>query len=199
VKKYEFLAELEHRLDGLSASDLKASLDYYAEIIDDRIDDGMDEEAAVESIGTPAEAAAQILGNPQSKRTHTDKKQKKPLGALAITLIILGSPIWLSLAAAGFSIIAGIAAVVFSVWVSVWAAFATIAGCAVGCVIGCVFVIINNGAGLGIAMLGAGLFAGGLAIFAFFGCVAFTNLLVRGIKGLFAFIKRKVIRKEAVQ
>ena len=200
MKKYEFLAELQNRLEGLSAEDIKASLDYYAEMIDDRIDDGMDEEAAVESIGTPAEAAAQILGEmPITKLVRARVKPKKSLGALAITLIIIGSPIWITLAAAAFVIAISLAAVIFSVWVAVWSVFAALAGSAIGGILGCPFVIINNGAGLGIALLGAGLFAGGLAIFAFFGCVALSRLLGKGIKKLFAFIKRKIIGKEAVQ
>ena len=162
MKKYEFLAELQNRLEGLSAEDIKASLDYYAEMIDDRIDDGMDEEAAVESIGTPAEAVAQILGEmPITKLVRARVKPKKSLGALAITLIIIGSPIWITLAAAAFVIAISLAAVVFSVWVAVWSVFAALAGSAIGGILGCPFVIINNGAGLGIALLGAGLFAGG--------------------------------------
>jgi len=200
MKKYEFLAELQRRLDGLSADDLKASLDYYAELIDDRIDDGMTEDEAVASVGTPADAAAQILEEmPISKLVRARAKPKKQLGALAITLIILGSPIWLSLAIAAFAVAIAVAAVVFSVWVSLWSVFAALAGSAVGCIIGCPFVIINNGVGLGLLAVGAGLFAGGLAILAFHGCLGITKLLTLGIKKLFLRIKRGFIRKEAVQ
>lgn len=200
MKKYEFLAELQKRLDGLAEADIKSSLDFYAEMIDDRMDDGMDEDAAVDSIGTPADAAAQILSEmPISKLVRARVKPKKSPGALAITLIAIGSPIWIVLAIAAFVVAISLAAVVFSVWVAVWSVFAALAGSAVGCVLGCPFVIINNGAGLGIATLGAGLFVGGLAIFAFFGCIAFTKLLGKGIKNFFIFIKRKIIRKEAVQ
>lgn len=200
MKKYEFLAELQNRLEGLPSEDIKASLDFYTEMIDDRIDDGMDEKAAVDSIGTPAEAAAQILSEmPISKLMRARVKPKKSLGALAITLIAVGSPIWLALAIAAFAVFISLAAVVFSIWVAVWSVFAALAGTAVGGVLGCTFVIINNSAGLGIAVLGAGIFVGGLAIFAFMGCVAFTKLLGRGISKFFGFIKRKIVRKEAVQ
>ena len=39
MKKNEFLAELRGRLAGLSEADLNRSLDYYAEMIDDRMED----------------------------------------------------------------------------------------------------------------------------------------------------------------
>ncbi|MBQ9162630.1 MAG: DUF1700 domain-containing protein [Clostridia bacterium] len=200
MKKYEFLAELQRRLDGLSADDLKASLDYYAELIDDRIDDGMNEDEAVASVGTPADAAAQILEEmPISKLVRARAKPKKQLGALAITLIILGSPIWLSLAITAFAVAISVAAVVFSVWVSLWSVFVALAGSAVGCIIGCPFVIINNGAGLGLIAIGVGLCAGGLSIFAFHGCAAITKLLTLGIKKLFLRIKRGLVGKETLQ
>jgi uncharacterized membrane protein len=200
VKKYEFLAELERQLDGLAPEDIKASLDYYAEMIDDRVDDGMTEEKAIDSIGTPTEAAARMLEDmPVSKLVRARVKSKKSLGALGITLIIIGSPIWASLAIAALAIIISVAAVAFAAWVSIWSVFVALAGVAVGCTLGFPFVIINNGAGLGIAALGVGLFAGGLAIFTFIGCVALSKRLGRGIVKLLAFIKRKIIRKEAVQ
>ena len=61
MKKNEFLAELRGRLAGLSEADLNRSLDYYAEMIDDRMEDGLSEDEAVNAVGTPAVIAEDIL------------------------------------------------------------------------------------------------------------------------------------------
>ena len=47
MTKAEFLKALEEKLSALSAQDRVASLAYYEEIIDDRMEEGMDEQAAV--------------------------------------------------------------------------------------------------------------------------------------------------------
>ena len=61
MNKYEFLGRLRERLAGLPPKDIDASLDYYAELIADRIEDGMSEEEAVAALGTIDEIVAQIL------------------------------------------------------------------------------------------------------------------------------------------
>ena len=61
MTKNEFLAELKERLAGLSEADLNRSMDYYAEMIEDRMEDGLSEEEAVKEVGTPAAIAEEIL------------------------------------------------------------------------------------------------------------------------------------------
>ena len=47
MNKAQFLCELEKLLYGLPQEDIKQSLDYYSEIIDDRIEDGLSEYDAI--------------------------------------------------------------------------------------------------------------------------------------------------------
>ena len=61
MTKSEFLAELKERLTGVSEADLNRSLDYYTEMIEDRMEDGLSEEEAVKDVGTPAAIAEEIL------------------------------------------------------------------------------------------------------------------------------------------
>ena len=51
MKKQEFLDELKKALWALPEADQKNSLEYYAEMIDDRMEDGLSEEEAVAAIG----------------------------------------------------------------------------------------------------------------------------------------------------
>ena len=51
MNKEQFLSELSRRLDGLNGNDLYRTLEYYAEMIDDRMEEGISEEAAVAALG----------------------------------------------------------------------------------------------------------------------------------------------------
>ena len=47
MKKEAFLQALERRLEGMSAEERARALEFCAESIDDRVEDGMDEERCV--------------------------------------------------------------------------------------------------------------------------------------------------------
>lgn len=51
MNKEQFLAAVRERLSALPRDDVEQSLDYYGEMIDDRVEDGMSEEQAVEAWG----------------------------------------------------------------------------------------------------------------------------------------------------
>ena len=59
--KQAFLDELRERLTGLPQEDIDERLDFYAEMIDDRVEEGLTEEEAVAAIGTVEEVFAQIV------------------------------------------------------------------------------------------------------------------------------------------
>lgn len=52
MNKTQFLEELSRRLEGLSDAERKIALDFYAELISDRMEEGMTEEAAVAALGS---------------------------------------------------------------------------------------------------------------------------------------------------
>lgn len=63
MNKYEFLAEIRKRLSGLSKEDIDRFLDYYREMIEDRIEDGLTEEEAVVALGPIDDIVAQIFAD----------------------------------------------------------------------------------------------------------------------------------------
>ena len=63
MNKQEFLAQLREGLNGLPQEDIDERIAFYGEMIDDRLEDGLTEEEAVEAIGTTEEIAAQIFAN----------------------------------------------------------------------------------------------------------------------------------------
>ena len=127
MTKKEFLALLKNALYGLPEEDIRESLVFYNEMIADRMEEGLTEEAAVADIGSISEIAAQIKAE-KSPVASTDTKPTKShtiarkLSATEITLIVLGSPIWLSLIAAAFAVVISVFAAALSVGISLIAA-----------------------------------------------------------------------------
>ncbi len=75
MTKLEFLATLEKALAGLPKEDCKRIVDYYCEMIDDRMEDGFSEEDAVKAAGTLEEIAQQAAqeapaGTPAPENAH---------------------------------------------------------------------------------------------------------------------------------
>lgn len=71
MTKIEFLTALAARLSGIPADDRQKSLEYYAEMIDDRIDDGLSEEEAVNAVGSMDAIVEEILSGTSAKSTGT--------------------------------------------------------------------------------------------------------------------------------
>ena len=98
MNKCEFLTRLALELNGLPREDTERWLEYYKEMLDDRIEDGMSEEEAVASLGDPAKIVREILAQTSFTKLIKNKiKPKRKLQVWEIILICLGSPIWVSL------------------------------------------------------------------------------------------------------
>ena len=63
MNKQEFLSRLEEALAGLPREELMERLAFYRESIDDRMETGLTEEAAVAELGPVEEIASQILSD----------------------------------------------------------------------------------------------------------------------------------------
>ena len=198
MNKNEFLSALEKELRGLPREDIEERLDFYSEMIDDKIEDGLSEEAAVAELGPAWKIAEQIVAKTPLVKIAKEKiKPKRGLKAWEIVLLALGSPIWLSIGIAVFAVIFSVYVSLWSVIVSLWAVFASFIASAVGGVAaGVVFIALGHTAS-GLAAVGAGAVLGGLSIFTFIGCRAITRGAVI-LTGKFALgIKSLFIKKEA--
>ena len=98
MNKQQFIDEIKLRVEGLPEEEVTKSIDYYSEMIDDRIEDGMTEEEAVEAVGTVDDAVKGILENiPLTKVIKAKTKPSRKLRAWEIVLLVIGSPIWFPL------------------------------------------------------------------------------------------------------
>ncbi len=121
MNKRKFLLKLKRALWGCPPSEIKNRLAFYAEMIDDRMEEGLTEKEAVNDIGDPVKIAEEI----RAELGERKKKERASMGTGAKILIVLGSPVWLSLlmaaAAVVFSLAGSVLAVVFSVFACLFA------------------------------------------------------------------------------
>lgn len=183
----EYIKELEGALGALPQEERERTIAYYEELIDDRTESGADEAEVIAQLEAPqtvaerllAETAgemgqsAQTIARAEDYRTasagETDptfasqSRQKKPLSAGVIVLLILGSPLWLSLLLAVLAVVLAIGAtmwaLVFSLAVTVLAlGIAGIAAVFSFCIAGLF------GGGAAFFLLGLGIAAVGLSL-----------------------------------
>ena len=196
MTKREFLDDLKGRLSQLPPEELGKRLAYYAELIDDMTEDGLDEHAAVAKLGDISKIAEEILRE-QPLQTLV-KTRMRPSGgwtALTIILLILGFPVWFPLMMSFLAVVLSIYVVIWSIVVVLFAVVFAIGVSGLALIVGGIWSLFVSPAS-GILMLGAGTGLAGLAILAFLGSVytakglaKLTVLIARGIKSL--FIKRK--------
>ena len=197
MTKQEFLEQLRKGLSGLPQAELEERLGFYAEMIDDRMEEGLTEEEAVAAIGAVDEIIGQIVDDTPFSTIAKEKfKPKRQMKAWEIVLLILGSPIWVSLLLAAFAVVFALYVVVWSLVISLWAVFAAFAVCTpVSLAVGIVALLRGNGVA-GSALLGAGFLLAGFSILLFFGCRAAAKGALRLTGKVSAELKRRLIRKE---
>ena len=177
VNKTEFIDELYHLLNSLSKAERLQHLDYYEEMIADRMEDGLAEEEAVAALGRPADIAAQILG-------EIPPKPSRRFPIWAIVLIVLGSPLWLSLFLAVAAVLVAVIAVVAAVYISLWAAIAAFYAADLAVLLGFlsgiaggVFYLTQGISMPAVLFFGGGLVCAGATVLLFFLCNLLSRLL----------------------
>lgn len=192
MNKKEFLGRLRRGLSGLPQKDIEERINFYSEIIDDRMEEGLLEEEAVSGVGSVEEIIFQIRGEVPGSQNET-KSPKREGKALLILLLVLGFPLWFPLLITVFLAALSVYISLWAVIISLWAAFASAAVCSVsGLLMGGVLAFAGH-VPTGVAMMGAAMVCAGVSILLFLGCLAvtrgtvwLTGKLALGIKNCFA-------------
>ena len=195
MRKQEFIDALEGKLSGLSERAVKERLDFYNEMINDRVEDGFSEADAVARLGSVDEIAEEIISDYPLARLAREriKRDDKPAAWKAWTFW-LTSVVWIPLLIALFAVIISLYAAVWSVIASFWATFAAITVAAPGGVALGFIYIFTGEAFKGFAFIGMGIAAAGLAILAFFGCIYATKGCAIASRRLPIAIKKLLMR-----
>ena len=193
MNKTEFLEELRRGLTGLPQDDIDERVSFYAEAIDDRIEEGLSEEEAIAEIGEVGDVISQIVAEtPLAKLVKEKVRPKRKLRAWEIVLIVLGFPVWFSLLVAAFAAVLALYIVMWALVASIWAVDLALAVCALGGIAAAVMNFARGEGAKGLMLIGIALLSAGLSLFLFFGCVAsvkgmikLTGKTVMGIKTMF--------------
>ncbi|MCR5830415.1 MAG: DUF1700 domain-containing protein [Lachnospiraceae bacterium] len=194
MTKNEFLAELKSGLLSCPDEEREERVNFYDEMISDLMEEGYTEEEAVARIGNPKEIAAKIVEDiPLAVLVKEKIKPKRTLKGWEILLIILGAPIWFSLAVAAISVVFSVFVVIWSLVVVVYSVDLALAVAAIGCIVGA-FLTFSWPAGM--LMVGTGVFCAGAAVVLFIAAIKFTQLMMSVTRSFFMFIKSLFISKE---
>jgi len=96
MNKQEFLARLRQGLEGFPREEVEERIEFYSEMIDDRIEEGKSEELAVAEMGPVDNVIRQIISEIPIQKIVRERIVPKKKSSLGITLLwIFGFPIWL--------------------------------------------------------------------------------------------------------
>ena len=197
MTKQELTLTLNEKLNGLPWEEIECSMEYYNEMIDEHMEEGMSEAEAIAALGSIDEIAAQILADiPLSRIVRAKIKKQRTLSAWEIILLILGFPLWLPLLLSAFAVILALMASFWAVILSLWATDLAFAISAVACLPGGILLFCTGEPLLGLFGLGTTLILGGLTIGWFFLCKYATRGLWWLCKQTMLGIKSLFIRKE---
>lgn len=200
MRKIEFLYELDAKLAMLPEEDRARSIEYYSEIIDDRIEDGIPEEKAVAYLGSIDDIVAQIVSEtplPKLIKTKFKKKDNTSSKIWEIILIVFGFLVF------GIPVIAAVFSVAISIYASLWAVVIVLFAVSVALFGGGIIAIIAFFPIIAMGYipnafiaLGAGFISLGLVL-PFFYIAKFSAIgAVLVSKGIILAIKKSFIKKE---
>lgn len=200
MTKSEYLEELRSRLTAASVANIDSRIDYYSEMIDDRIEDGMTEEdaiASMESIDSIVETfqlekpVATLVKEKVRKSTETASQN----GHLAIWIVlaILGSPLWIPLLIVALSVLLVIVIVLFVIIITIFSVFLAIGCAAIACVAAPFFAVNVTTGGL-LGTIGAALICTGIVMLFWKPVLAVCRWLFNLIGGMFIGLKRMLMK-----
>lgn len=173
MNKEEFLLTLRQKLEAQSVANIDNMIDFYDEMICDRIEDGMSEEEAISAMEPIDKIVSEavldktipVLVKEKVEKSRKTAKAKGTQG-LWIALAIIGFPIWFPLAITFGTLLFGIYLIIWILIICLFILLASIGAGALGGLILLPYGVIRGAIGWPAIFLGIGsfLFLGGLVV-----------------------------------
>lgn len=176
MNKKEFLNDLDSKLDFLTEEERNKTINYYSEIIEDRIESGASEEEAVLQMESTEVIAKKLMAENNTQKTTSEKvldfidKLFEKHGYLFVLIIaILSIPLWTP-------ILGGILGLVCTIFLIL---FGTIAFGAIGSVValGIGISFITQSLLSAISALGVSMICAGFAVLVTIGTVKLISMM----------------------
>ncbi len=191
MTKQEFITNLREKLMWLTSEELEKTVNFYSEMIDDRMEEGASEEEAVAALGSMDDITVKIareVGKENEENTGIPApktvvvKNSSENTVLKILIVAVTFPIWFPIIATVLSVGFGLLAGLFGICVG-------FGGAVIGGLLSSIRFFVDGNAAQGAFMLGVFIFSIGVCIFIFFGFIAACKAAGRGIKKLFKWVK----------
>lgn len=202
MTKSEFLDCLGGLISEYPSDETNKSLDYYSEMIDDRIEDGMTEAEAIASLGSVHDIANQIKCElPLTtlvKQKALEKTKGEGIPVWVIVLLVLGAPVWIPLAISISAVLLSIYITVWAVNFAFWVADLSIGISSIVTIFAAIISIFTGGFLSFLIYLGGAIVLAGLAIILAIGCFYMSKGIIAGTVWLFKQLKKSIVSsKEA--
>ena len=196
MRKQDFIKELRLNLSFLPKEEIDDRISFYSELIDDKIEEGVKEEDAIKSIGSIDEIINQIIDEmPLSKIAKDKIKPKRKLSGLEIALIIVGSPIWLSILLSLIAVLFSLYIIGWSIVISIWAILISLIAVLVAGIVLTIISLFSNIYIVALSYLGATLVILGLTILMHYVCKIITKLYIKITNLIVLSIKKKMLKR----
>jgi len=160
----------------------------------------MTEDEAVSAVGSVDDVAARILDDvPLVTLARERVRSRRKMSAWEIVLLVLGSPLWLSLLAAAFAVILALYAVLWSLIVFLWAVLVSLWGSAAGALFGGVVFVLMGKAAPGVLLIGCAMIFAGLSLFLLYGTKLASVGAGRLTRHPFVWLRCRLSRKECFE
>lgn len=194
MNKQEFLNRLTAALSGLPQEEIRKTVEYYSEMIDDAVEDGRDEYEIIRGFDNVEKIAERVINETPIRKFVTEDVKKRNISAGAIVLIIVGSPVWLPVLCAVFAVLMSVYITIWSVIISFFSIFAAFALSAVGMIILAPIMLFVRPV-KALFAFGLAILCAGLAVFMFYISLWSAKLIIRFTVFLARQIKNLFIRK----
>lgn len=191
MNKIDFLDNLQNALTGLPGDDMQKTIDYYSEMIDDAVEEGEDEQAVIERLGSIEDIAEKVINETPLSRFVREDMKKRNMSAEVIILLIVSSPLWLVFLVTAFAVGFSLYIAVWSVVLSFFVIFGALAISAAAMLVVSPFLLAVRPLKAMFAF-GAALLCAGLSVFLFYLSVYSAKMVIkftvfsgRNIKGIF--------------
>ena len=196
MRKYEFLTELQNKLQGLPKDEIENRVNFYREMIEDRMDEGKSEEQAVAEVGDVDDIVRQIASEtPFVKLVKEKAKPKRSLRGWEIALLILGSPLWFPLMLTGMVLCLVFYLLVWILVIVTYVVELALIASSVVCIVA-FFVMLFQG-NVNLMALGGSIMCAGAALLFLFACIGATKVTLKLSKSIMTGIKTSFVRKGA--
>lgn len=170
MNKQEFLSKLRSELEKRSVNNIDSMIDFYDEMICDRVEEGMSEEDAIASMDSISNIVDEavldktipVLVKERVTKSHNKAKKDGHLW-LWITLAVLGFPVWFPIAITFAAVILVLFIVLWALVITLFAIFVGFIAAAVGCLLIPFYAYAFSWPSL-VLCLGGALLLGGIAL-----------------------------------